>query len=235
MLFLLLSSLSIHAESEPVYYGFVPKNEGEVLIFEMDWQGVEYNGGWVDWASGDAEAFWAAEGTDEGLAITVHTKQGQIWQPQVMVVPDAFQLEEGHDYIVRLTLKVPSDGIYQVNMGSWPVNTQYQVNVTAGGEWQEIDVDFPKFGWDEGTLYSWTAGYNEDLERCHVLLQCGWMVGTTVVKKVQVIEKTKGGTTAIKATKPDKAGNAIYDLSGQKVGDSYKGIVIRNGKKRIVR
>ena len=119
--FLLLGCLSIHAEA--YYQSFDPKTEGEVLIYEMDWQGVDYNGGWVDYISADTESYWSAEGTDEGLAITVHTKQGQIWQPQVMVVPDVFPLEAGRNYIVRLTLKVPSDGIYQVNLGSWAANT----------------------------------------------------------------------------------------------------------------
>ena len=195
---------------------------------------MEYNGGWVDWASEDTETFWGAKGTDEGLAITVRTTQDQIWQPQVMVVPDAFSLEAGHDYIVRLTLKVPSDGTYQVNLGSWTANTLYQAPVTASDKWQEIDVNFPKFGWDEGVLYSWEADSQLDLACCHVLLQCGWVVGTTIVKKVQVIEKLKGGQTAIKTAKPDKADDAIYNLSGQRVDASYKGVVIQNGKKRIV-
>ena len=209
----------------------VPGHEGEVLIYEMDWQGVDYHIGWID----SEDTYLTAEGTDEGLAITVRTTQDQIWQPQVMVVPDAFSLEEGHDYIVRLTLKVPSDGNYQVNLGSWYDNTQYQAPATASNEWQEIDVKFPKFGWDEGVLYSWEADSQLDLACCHVLLQCGWMVGTTIVKKVQVIEKLKGGATAIKTTKPDKADGAIYNLSGQNVDASYKGIVIQNGKKRIAR
>ena len=229
--FLLLGCLSIHAESN--YQSFDPKTEGEVLIYEMDWQGVEYSDGWVDWASGDAETFWAAKGTEEGLAITVHTKQGQIWQPQVMVAPDAFPLEVGHDYIVRLTLKVPSDGKYQVNLGSWAANTQYQAPVTASDEWQEIDVNFPQFGWDEVWSDFWDADSRNNLNSCHVLLQCGWMVGTTIVKKVQVIEKTKGGTSDIKTVKTANTCDAIYNLAGQKVSHSYKGIVIQNGKKRL--
>ena len=139
----------------------------------------------------------------------------------------------GHDYIVRLTLKVPSDGNYQVNLGSWYDNTQYQAPATASDDWQEIDVNFPKFGWDEGVLYSWEADSQLDLACCHVLLQCGWMVGTTIVKKVLVIEKLKGGTTAIRTTKPDKADDAIYNLAGQRVSPSYKGVVIRNGQKQF--
>ena len=204
---------------------FAPKLEGEVLIYEQDWQGVEYGPVWVDYTSGDTDIFEDIKGTDDGLAITVNTKQGQIWTPQVMIIPDAFSLEAGHDYIVRLTLKTPSEGIYQVNMGSWPASTQYMVIVPASDDWQEFDVLFSNFGWDKGWFNS------GDLSSCHVLLHCGWMVGTTIVKKVQVVEKTKGGTAAIKPIKPVKADGAIYNLAGQEVSTSYKGIVIKNGKK----
>ena len=206
---------------------YVPKNDGEVLIYEMNWEGVKVDG--IIWEFEKPD--WDYVGTDEGFAITNPTMKELIWEPQVMIIPDAFPLEAGHDYIVRLTLKVPSDGAYQVNMGTWPTNSQYQVPVTASDEWQEIDVDFPKFGWNEGTLYAWDADSRKDLERCHVLLQCGWMIGTTVVKKVQVIEKAKGGETYIKPTKPNKSDGAIYNLAGQKVSTSYKGFVIKNGKK----
>ena len=221
-LLLIASSLGVNADINP----FVPKHEGEVLIYEQDWQGVEYNGGWVDWASGDSETFWSAKGTDEGLAITVHTKQGQIWQPQVMVVPDAFPLEAGHDYIVRLTLKVPSDGIYQVNLGSWAANTQYKTSVTVSDEWQEIDVNFPQFGLDEEWLNYLNFDSRNYLEACHVLLQCGWMVGTTVVKKVQVIEKTKGGESSIKAVESDLGKIVHYNLNGRRLSSPTKGINI---------
>ena len=222
-LLLIVSSVGANADTK----SFVPKNEGEVLIYEQDWQGVEYNGGWVDWASGDADTFWSAEGTDEGLAITVNTKQGQIWQPQVAVVPDGcFSLEAGHDYIVRLIMKTPSDGTYQVNMGSWPANTQYMVVVPASDDWQEIDVNFTNFVWDKELFHSDDADSRNYLEACHVLLQCGWMVGTTVVKKVQVIEKTNGGESSIKTIESDPGMIVRYNLNGRRHSSPTKGINI---------
>ena len=57
--------------------------------------------------------------------------------------------------------------------------------------------------------------------------------------KVEVYEMAgsgaRGGTTAIKAVKAADTDDTVYNLAGQKVGASYKGIVIQNGKKRIVR
>lgn len=204
------------------YQSFEPNSDGEVLIYEMDWEGVEVNAPIWDGEKPD----WDYEGTDEGLALTNPTIKGLIWAPQVTVVPDAFPLEIGHDYIVRLTLKVPSDGTYQVNMGSWSANTQYQIPVTASDEWQKINVVFPKFGWDEGRLYSWDADYQQQQNPCHVILQCGWMVGTTIVKKVQVIENTKGGVSVIKAAKAVEADDAVYSLGGIRLKSPAKGINI---------
>ena len=68
-----------------------------------------------------------------------------------------------------------------------------------------------------------------------VTISWGDMVGTVVVQKVQVIENTKGSETTIHAIKASKADDALYNLAGQRVDASYKGIVIQNGKKRIVR
>ena len=36
-----------------------------------------------------------------------------------------FPLEQSHNYIVRLTLKVPSDGTYVVDMGSWEIQLHH--------------------------------------------------------------------------------------------------------------
>ena len=72
-----------------------------------------------------------------------------------------------------------------------------------------------------------------------MLFQCGWMVGTTVLKKVEVYKKVgqaaRGGETAIKTVKVANSDDAVYNLAGQRVDASYKGLVIQNGQKRISR
>ena len=192
--------------------------EGEKIIYEMNWEGVEYQAimefGPNPW-----------EGTDEGLAITsYHLWEGE-WSLNTPVA-HKFALKKGHDYIVRLTLKVPSNGTYQVGFGNWfggDANSwsTFDVPMTAGEDFQLIEVESPNFGenvWDDG----------------YVILSSGWVLGTTVVKKVQVVEKEKGAAAAIKIAKTvRKSDEAIYNLAGQKVNTSYKGIVIKNGKKMI--
>ena len=192
--------------------------EGEKIIYEMNWEGVEYQAimefGPNPW-----------EGTDEGLAITsYHLWEGE-WSLNTPVA-HKFALKKGHDYIVRLTLKVPSNGTYQVGFGNWfggDANSwsTFDVPMTAGEDFQLIEAESPNFGenvWDDG----------------YVILSSGWVLGTTVVKKVQVVEKEKGAAAAIKTAKTvRKSDDAIYNLAGQKVSASYKGIVIKNGKKMI--
>jgi hypothetical protein len=59
------------------------------------------------------------------------------------------------------------------------------------------------------------------------------VAGTTVLKKVQVYEKQKGRETAIKPVKKTTSDDTIYNLSGQKVTSSYKGIVVSKGRKMV--
>ncbi|MBR6884900.1 MAG: hypothetical protein IKN01_04240 [Prevotella sp.] len=187
------------------------------LIFEKDWSGVPY-------IVYDApEGIWVS--TEEGLAISNPQKQEVCYHPQTCIA-GGFLLEQNHDYVVRLTLKVPSDGIYQIIMGTINTNFVCQIPVPASDDFQVIDVLFTAFAGESDVV--------DGLEECSVFLQTGWVVGTTVVKSIEIYEiyesKTKETaiTTAHVAQKSEKT---IYNLAGQKVNTSYKGLVIKNGKK----
>ena len=155
----------------------------------------------------------------EGLALKNPQQLGEMWEPLIFVLGN-LALEEGHDYVVRLTLKVPSDGTYWVDLCSWNqgVSCARQLSVIASHDFQIIDVEYPEY-------------------KCRVIdgmiiLGWGWVVGTTILKEVEVLEKTStAGILSIKS--PQGADGAAYNLSGQKVNASYKGIVIRNGKKSL--
>ena len=200
-------------------------NENDVnLIYSMNWEGVDYP--MTDISPDDP---WKT--TNEGLAIYNPEKQEYAGSTWTIISGGGFSLEKNHDYVVRLTMKVPSDGTYQVNMGSWATNVNTQVPVTGSDDFQVIDAEFPLFASDAENV--------EGLETCHVILQNGWVVGTTVIKKVEVYEKPGSGVrddkTAVNVVKATNADGAIYNLAGQKVDTSYKGIVIQNGKKRLAR
>lgn len=53
---------------------------------------------------------------------------------------------------------------------------------------------------------------------------------------VLVVEYTKGGAASVNSIEVEKAKNNIrYNLAGQRVDESYKGVVIMNGKKFVVK
>ena len=204
-----------------------PVVDGMKLLSKKNWEGVDANICW------DSDHDWDVEGTDEGTAIINTTLKGESWESQVIVVNE-FDLEQNHNYIVRLTMKVPSDGTYTVRMGNWDASFQYELPVAGSDDWQVMDVLFSDFGGDTKSEM-----VDRLFEDAFVILGCGLVVGTTVVKEVEVYEvlgsTARGDKTAVKAVKTTNVDGAIYNLAGQKVDASYKGIVIQNGKKRLAR
>jgi hypothetical protein len=197
-----------------------PQPGGDGIVGEKDWAGVDipewYFVQFADGQEGEAKA-----GAD-GMEITVGTTTGELWQPQVQVM-DGLLLEEDNDYAVIVTAKFPCDGTLQINMGNWAGRDQYTADVTATGDFQDVQVDFDGFAYNVADEEGNGNGF--------VLFQCGAFQGTSVVKHVKVINKNASG---IKNVKTDKALNNVrYNLAGQKVDASYKGIVIQNGKKFI--
>lgn len=212
VLLLLITSLNVHAQAE---------GDDWKLIFEKNWENEEY----IVWDYVENEHAATYEATPEGLAIINPQMAEHMWQPMTCVANE-FTLVEHDDYIVRLTMKIPSDGTYEVILGCWDGKYMCEVPVTASNDFQVIDVKIPDFTCDVQEVVN-------NLDYSHVLLGSGWVVGTTIVKMVQVYEKA--GTTTLKTVRSAKADDAIYNLAGQKVSTSYKGIVIQNGRKVIVR
>ena len=135
------------------------QSEGETLVSlaKVNFEGITE---FTQWASTGT----TVEIVDDGIAINNTETQDQSCEPQVEIVPDgSFDLIEGHDYIVRLTIKVPSDGQYTVNLGNWSTHFICQAPVTAQDDFQIIEVEYPE--------------YESSVTDCHVLLNCGWVPG----------------------------------------------------------
>ena len=190
---------------------------GETVLYENDFTGITEFTGWTQFD--DSQTDGKVEVDPDGVAITVGIQTGQLWQPQIMVIGDgSFNLEEDGNYKVVVTAKFPTAGSLQINMGSWSANDQAQFPVEASDDFQTIECDF--------------EGWSVTAEGAHLLFQCGDFQGTTILKSIKVIQI--GDESAIQNVKvAEKADNAIYNLAGQKVSASYKGFVIKNGKKYI--
>ena len=195
------------------------------LIYSMNWEGVDYP--MTDISPDDP---WKT--TDEGLAIVNPEMQEQAAKIWSFISTGGFNVEENHNYVVRMTMKVPSDGKYYVRMGHGEATCLQEVSVIGSDDWQTIDVQFPDF------LSEMKGKYYDPIDgNASIFLSSGWVVGTTIVKKVEVFEMTKSGShenkTAIKTIKAINPDAPNYNISGQRVSPSYKGIVIRNGRKVV--
>ena len=83
---------------------------------------------------------------------------------------------------------------------------------------------------------NWTNVSVDDLEEgaTYTLEGMGAMYNTTPQLYLISFEKTAEPTAIVNIKTDNDAGNApIYNLAGQKVTDSYKGVVIQKGKKRL--
>ena len=197
-------------------YNLDAGSEGTVL-YENDFTGITEFTGWNQFGDGQE----GSVGVDpDGVAITVGSQTGQLWQPQTMIVPDgSFNLVEDGNYKVIIVAKFPTAGTLQINMGSWSANDQATFPVEASDDFQTIECLF--------------EGWSVNAEGAHLLFQNGDFLGTTIVKSIKIID-LDGNGTGIEAVKANQLANgAIFNLAGQKVNANYKGVVIQNGKKFI--
>ena len=200
--------------------------EGEPVIAEIDWTQQEAFNNWCSGENGSTAVVGA-----EGLEINVPAAGENYWNPQTVVLniegekvadnPDAPAiLAEDGRYQVIIVAKHPA-GHLQVNLGTWDdgVSLQKDFDVEEATDFHEIVVDFSE-GWPADCF-----------SNVHVLWQSGALPGLSVLKSIQIIDLDATAIKTVKAAK--KFDGAIYNLAGQKVNASYKGVVIKDGKKYI--
>ena len=198
-------------------------NDDKTLVYSMNWEGAD-----LPMTCVTPDDPWKS--TDEGLAIVNPEMQEYVGSIFTIISGGGFPIYEDKDYLVRLTMKVPSDGTYGVNLFDTNVSIYQEVPVHGSDNFQVIDILFTDLANNkmEGGEFDHNA---------MIFLKSGWVVGATVMKKIEVYEiaepTARGNATAIEAAKAAKADDAIYNLAGQKVSASYKGFVIKNGKKYI--
>ena len=199
---------------------------GSAIIGEIDWTQQEAFNNWCSGENGSTAVVGA-----EGLEINVPAAGDNYWNPQTVVLniegekvadnPDApAVLAEDGRYQVIIVAKHPA-GHLQVNLGTWDdgVSLQKDFDVEEATDFHEIVVDFSE-GWPADCF-----------SNVHVLWQSGALPGLSVLKSIQIIDLDATAIKTVKAGK--KFEGAIYNLAGQKVNASYKGVVIKDGKKYI--
>lgn len=170
----------------------------QTVIAEKDWSGCS-QADLLGFIPGSSDG--SVEATADGVAITISKKSAQIWQPQTYVLREEdVSLDESGNYRVIITAKIPSDGELWVDLGGfYPYGHQEWINVNACDDFQEIEIVFKDYP-------TRTSGV------C-VNIGSGYVVGTTVIKKVELIE---GLDT--------KIGDYLYRLDRKKKTAELKGI-----------
>ncbi len=156
---------------------------GGAVIAEKDFTGG-FEGNYPNWYRFGDNQDGSISSDPDGVAITVGSKTGNLWQPQLRVIDEEIQLREGGNYKVVVTAKFPCNGQLQINMGSWSGNEQYPVDVVSTGEFQEVEINCPEYPYDCNN----SGGVGD----AHLLIQCGDFLGTTIVKKIQVWDLDAG-------------------------------------------
>ena len=184
---------------------------GGAVIAEKDFTGG-FEGNYPNWYRFGDDQEGSISSDPDGVAITVGSKTGNLWQPQLRVIDEEIQLREGGNYKVVVTAKFPCNGQLQINMGSWSGNEQYPVDVVSTGEFQEVEINFLD--------YPYNCNNSGGVGDAHVLIHCGDFLGTTIVKKIQVWDLDAGpyavlsgdGKTLTFYCDGNKSSN-VYDLN----------------------
>ena len=112
---------------------------------------------------------------DGVLVIENTVEQANGWDLQPFIC-DWFSLQEGYDYIVRVTMKASADGSANLSMGTWSAALNGTLEFTASTEYKAYEVNYTKS----------TVASSEN--NVHVLFQAGKYIGKVEISKVEIIE-----------------------------------------------
>ena len=202
----------VDLEGEPTE----PTEPSAGIVGEIDWtkETAYYEGVWY--------ADLAEVSVEEGVGLIINCTQtnpdANYWEPQVPMIAHMPAIAEGGQYQVTFDVNAPAAGEIRLDFCSWDGTgaTKDWIHEVAAGD-NEFTVDF--------------LDYPTECTDAMIFYQCGKIPGKHIIKHVKVVDLEASAIKNVKATKV--VNNARYNLAGQKVDASYKGIVIQNGKKFI--
>ena len=190
---------------------------GPAIIAEVDWtQKSEWDGFWYS-------TDYAEVSVEQGTGLIINCSSDgttNYWEPQVPMIQHIESVAEGGQYLVKFSFNSPVAGELRLDFGSWDGTgaTLAKVFEVAEGD-NEMEIEM--------------LDYPTECTDAFIFYQCGKLPGKHIIKKVELWD-LEADPSAIKTVKAGKKTNgAIYNLAGQKVNASYKGVVIKDGKKYI--
>ena len=127
-------------------------------------------------------------------------------------VENVGEVDYNDDIIVKLYKMTSSTGGPLVDTG------RQTIQLTAGAD-TTVVIEFP--GLEDGSTYFYWTRYIADESEVD---------GSKITPKFTVRLPEIDGIQSVKA---DKTNTPVYNMNGQRVVDSYKGVVIRNGRKTL--
>ena len=211
--------------------GYVVKTQGTegavlCLLGSTDYDAT----GWKSIAEGTNFKFYVSSNiTVEGLVST---------DPEPVVekpIPECAAPIEGHLYVYFRTsgnIKVPSVWVWNADEKKYTTDTDW-----PGDEMELVGTDA-----DGNKVYLWDIGaINANDMPTKIIFSNGGDYQTANLDfvnggyyTVNGLQGTATGINAIKAVKQEESCK-IFNLQGQRVDDSYRGIVIQNGKKFMMK
>jgi len=148
----------------------------------------------MDYSTATSFTFWngspsdVSVGLENGLLVIKNTKVQEQTYTLQLHIGEGITTTEGNEYKVKIEYKATieeaegSNNIAWVAFGDWEGKSQtnYWVPLTSSNDYQTLNLDFNGDG--DGFKFSGTSNF--------VMLQCGKIVGTIYIKKVEVIEVT---------------------------------------------
>ena len=122
---------------------------------------------------------------------------------------------------------------YKATVSSGTTNSGFSINLKKGNTITKLaDVKVPQTGSNDWGTYKVVEGtLSKDLEAGEQTLRITITGSSCNIDKIQFICTASGISEVVADT--ESIDGATYNLSGQKVNDNYKGIVIQRGSKRV--
>ena len=165
-------------------------------------------------------------GSDYCMALTANPGNPEEYTAQLNCpLKDGEAIQIGGEYEISFWAKTDTEGDHITpGAGAWP-NPEWNNSKPA-----ELTTNWQKFTYTLVADETNTAAAGST----NIYFNYGKLTGTAYVDRVTVI-CIKNPETAINGVEINKASSARYNLNGQVVGSDYKGIVIENGKKRLIK
>ena len=203
------------------HHYFAPnKDNGESFAIQFTYKVPAFTGASINLTTGD---------TAEDITLTDNMTEAVSYENvEKFIINSASATTVGSVSNATLNYLIYTDGTLDGQERSLALTNDGSGNWTA-----TINQDFVQaFNWTPGTDYTiefWFEGYDTTNDKTIKWDNSGYNYIVDIT-----VKETSTGINGISTDEADE-NEEIYNIAGQKVGKNYKGLVIKNGKKQIVK